>query len=154
MSQTVIHTGKVLRQVVIGQVQAISEEQFDVQPKGFNNTVRWNVGHMIFWMDQYATLCFDSPSMIPDQYEALFHSGTKPSSWTIAPPSKEELLQLLTMQLTRLSELTPEMLNEPLKSPYVMGPFQFDTAAELFNFALVHEGIHLGTISSQLKAMQ
>jgi len=154
MSQSVIHTSKVLRQVVIGQVQAISEEQLDVQPKGFNNTIRWNVGHLVYWLDKYSTLCFDYPSSIPDQYEALFNTGTKPSSWTIAPPSKEELLQLLTMQLSRLSELTPEMLNAPLKSPYVMGPFQFDTAGELFNFALVHEGIHLGTVSSQLKAMQ
>ncbi|WP_134687119.1 DinB family protein [Brevibacillus migulae] len=154
MSQTIIHTSKVIRQVVIGQVQAISEEQLDVQPKGFNNTIRWNVGHMIYWMDQYSTLCFDSPSRIPDQYEALFASGTKPSSWTTAPPSKEELLQLLTMQLSRLSELTPEMLNAPLKSPYIMGPFQFDTAGELFNFALVHEGVHLGTVSSQLKLIK
>jgi hypothetical protein len=154
MSQAIIHTSKVLRQVVIGQVQALSEEQLDIQSKGFNNTIRWNIGHMIYWMDQYATLCFDSPSAIPDHYEALFNTGTKPSSWTMAPPTKKELLQLLTAQLSRLSELTPEMLNATLKSPYVMGPFQFDTSGELFNFAQVHEAIHLGTISSQLKAMQ
>lgn len=154
MSQAIIHTSKVLRQVVIGQVQALSEEQLDIQPKGFNNTIRWNIGHMIYWMDQYATLCFDSASVIPDHYESLFNTGTKPSSWTMAPPTKEELLQLLTVQLSRLSELTPEMLNATLKSPYVMGPFQFDTSGELFNFAQVHEAIHLGTISSQLKAMQ
>ncbi|QRG70367.1 DinB family protein [Brevibacillus choshinensis] len=154
MSQSVIHTSKVLRQIVIGQVQAISDEQFDVQPNGFNNTIRWNVGHMIYWMDQFSTLCFDSPSFIPDHYQSLFNSGTKPSSWTIAPPSKEELLQFLSMQLSRFSELTPEILDAPLKSPFVMGPFHFDTAGELFNFALVHEGIHLGTVSSQLKAMQ
>ncbi|EJL41811.1 formate dehydrogenase [Brevibacillus agri] len=134
--------------------QVAAEEQLDVQPKGFDNTIRWNVGHMIYWMDRYSTLCFDTPSLIPDQYEGLFASGTKPSSWTTEPPSKEELLSLLTLQLSRLSELTPERLDAPLKAPYVMGPFQFDTAGELFNFALVHEGIHLGTISSQRKLIQ
>lgn len=65
MSQAIIHTSKVLRQVVIGQVQAVSEEQLDVQPKGFNNTIRWNVGHMIYWMDRYSTLCFDSRGNSP-----------------------------------------------------------------------------------------
>lgn len=154
MSQAIIHTSKVLRQVVIGQVQAVSEEQLDVQPNGFNNTIRWNVGHMIYWMDRYSTLCFDVPSAIPEHYESLFNSGTKPSSWSIAPPGKEELMQMMTMQLSRFSELTPSMLTAALKSPYVMGPFQFDTAGELFNFALIHEGIHLGTISGLLKAMQ
>jgi len=154
MTQSILHTSKVLRQVVIGQVQGISEERFDIQKEGFNNTIRWNIGHMIYWMDKYSTLCFSSPSAIPDHYAALFNSETKPSDWTIAPPSKEELLQLLTMQLSRLSGLTPEMLDAELQSPFILGPFQFDTAGELFNFALIHEAIHLGTISSQLKVVQ
>lgn len=154
MTQSIIHTSKVLRQVVIGQVQGISEAQFDIQPAGFNNTIRWNVGHMIYWMDKYSTLSFGSKSTIPEHYEMLFASGTKPSDWTIAPPSKDELQQLLSEQLARLSELTPEMLNEVLKTPFVLGPFQFGTSGELFNFGLIHEAIHLGTISSQLKAFQ
>ncbi|MCP1309261.1 DinB family protein [Paenibacillus tyrfis] len=154
MTQSIIHTSQVLRQVVIGQVQGISEAQFDVQPAGFNNTIRWNIGHMIYWMDKYSTLSFGSLSAIPEHYETLFGSGTKPSNWTIAPPSKDELLQGLTAQLSRLSEVTPEMLDNVLEAPFVMGPFQFSTAGELFNFALIHEAIHLGTITSQLKTIQ
>ncbi|MDO3678892.1 DinB family protein [Paenibacillus ehimensis] len=154
MTQSIIHTSQVLRQVVIGQVQGISEAQFDVQPAGFNNTIRWNVGHMIYWLDKYSTLSFGSPSAIPEHYELMFGSGTKPSDWTATPPSKDELLQWLTTQLSRLAELTPEMLDNALETPFVLGPFQFDTSGELFNFALIHEAIHLGTISSQLKAIQ
>ncbi|GMX63984.1 DinB family protein [Paenibacillus elgii] len=154
MTQSIIHTSQVLRQVVIGQVQGISEAQFDVQPAGFNNTIRWNVGHMIYWMDKYSTLSFGSPSAIPGHYETLFGSGTKPSDWTMTPPSKDELIQGLTAQLSRFSELTPEMLDNALEAPFVMGPFQFSTAGELFNFALIHEAIHLGTITSQLKTIR
>lgn len=154
MTQSIINTGKVLRQIVIGQVQGISETQFDVQPESFNNTIRWNIGHMIYWMDKYSMLSFGSPSAIPAQYEELFNSGTKPSDWTIAPPSKEELIQLLMQQLSGLSELKPELLDKNLQSPFEMGPFQFITAGELFNFALMHEAIHLGTISSQFKLIQ
>lgn len=32
--------------------------------------------------------------------------------------------------------------------------FQLLTSGELFNFALMHDAIHLGIISSQLKTMQ
>ncbi|QHW29619.1 DinB family protein [Paenibacillus rhizovicinus] len=153
MTQAIIHTGKVLRQVVIGQLQGITEEQFDIQPSGFNNTIRWNAGHIVYWMDKYATLCFGSPSVIPVKYETLFNSGTKPADWTMAPPSKEELIQMLVEQLSDLSERTPEMLNEKLQPTYEFGPFRFNNAGELFNFALIHEAIHLGVISSQLKTM-
>lgn len=154
MDHSIIASGKVLRQIVIGQLQGVSEDQFDIQAKGFNNTIRWNAGHMVYWMDKYATLSFGLPSAIPPHYESLFGSGTKPSEWTMTPPSKEELTERLTAQLSRLSELTPEWLDLKLQSPYIMGPFQFMTSGELFNFALMHEAIHLGVISSQLKAVQ
>ncbi|MGO4109730.1 DinB family protein [Paenibacillus sp. YAF4_2] len=154
MTNSIITSGKVLQQIVIGQLQGVSEDQFDIQAKGFNNTIRWNVGHIVYWMDKYSTLSFGLPSVIPPHYASLFGSGTKPTEWTINPPSKEELTELLMAQLSRLSELTPEMLDMTLQSPYIMGPFQFITSSELFNFALMHEAIHLGIISSQLKAMQ
>ena len=154
MSNSIIATGKVLRQIVIGQLQGVPEDQFDIQPRGFNNTVRWNAGHMVYWMDKYAALSFGLPSSIPPHYESLFGSGTRPSEWTTTPPSKEELTERLMAQLSRLSELTPDMLDLKLQSPYIMGPFQFVTSGELFNFALMHEAIHLGVISGQLKAIQ
>ncbi|WP_159888563.1 DinB family protein [Paenibacillus puerhi] len=153
MSEMIINTAKIARQVVLQQVQVIPEELLDVQPAGFNNTIRWNVGHIIYWMEKYSTLSFGSPSAIPDSYGTLFNSGTKPSDWTFAPPSQKELIEMLTAQLSRLSELTPEILGEKLSTPYAMGPFQFSTAGELINFALIHEAIHLGTISSQLKVL-
>ncbi|WP_019640425.1 DinB family protein [Paenibacillus fonticola] len=153
MSDTIINTARIVRQVVLQQVQAIPEELFDIHPEGFNNTIRWNIGHMIFWMDKYSTLSFGFPSSIPAQYEELFNSGTKPLDWTTAPPSKDELTQLLMKQLSSFSELKPELLDKSLVSLFEIGPFQFNIAGELFNFALIHEAIHLGTISSQLKTL-
>jgi hypothetical protein len=126
----------------------------DIQPEGFHNTVRWNIGHMVYWLDKYVSISFGSQSAITAHYETLFGSGTKPSDWTITPPSKDELITKLVDQLSLLSELTPEMLEQRLQSPFEMGPFSFDTAGELFNFALMHEAIHLGVTSSQLKLIK
>ncbi|WP_054955277.1 DinB family protein [Paenibacillus dakarensis] len=151
MTQAIRNTGKVLHQLIIGQLENVSETQFDTQPEGFNNTVRWNAGHIIYLMDKFATLSFDTPTDIPEQYETLLNSGTKLSDWTTLPPSKEELLEHLSAQLSRMSELTPEMLDRNLQTPFEMGPFTFYTSGELFNFALMHEAIHLGVISSQMK---
>lgn len=155
MSQSIIHTGRVLRQIVIGQLQGVSESQMDIQPDGLNNTIRWNIGHIVYWMDKYSSLSFGSASSVPAQYETLFNTGTRPSDWTVTPPSKDELINLLNDQLSNLSDdLSPELLKQRLQSPFNMGPFQFATAGELFNFALIHEALHLGVISSQLKLIQ
>ncbi|MFC4099053.1 DinB family protein [Paenibacillus xanthanilyticus] len=151
MAQSIIHTGKVLRQIVIGQLQHVSESRMDIQPEGFSNTVRWHVGHMAYWWDKYASLSFGWPSAIPAEYGTFFDSGTKPSDWTTAPPTKVELLGLLAAQLARLSEATPDLLERRLSAPYEMGPFRFETAGELMNFAFMHEAMHLGALSSQLK---
>lgn len=51
MSKMIIDTAKTVRQVVLYQVQAIPEELFDIQADSYNNTIRWNIGHMIYWMD-------------------------------------------------------------------------------------------------------
>lgn len=153
MSEMIINTAKTGRQLVLQQVKAIPEELFDIQAAGFNNTIRWNLGHMIYWMDKYSPLIYSSPPAIPDSYEALFNTGTKPMDWTFDPPSKEELVEMLTAQLSRISDLTPEMLGEKLSNPFSLGPFQFSTPGELLNFTLIHEAFHLGTISSQLKVL-
>jgi len=102
-------------------------------------------------MDNYFTLYFGTPSEIPAQFEVLFNSGTKPSEWTIAPPSKEELTRLLAGQLSRISDIAPESLKGKLQSPFVSGPIRFETVGELINFGLMHEAIHSGVISSQMK---
>jgi len=153
MSEMIINTAKTGRQLVLQQAKAIPEQLFDIQPAGFNNTIRWNLGHMIYWMDKYSLLIFGSPPAISDSYDTLFNSGTKPLDWTFDPPSKEELVEMLTAQLSRISDLTPEMLGEKLSTPFTLGPFQFNTPGELLNFTLIHEAFHLGTISSQLKVL-
>ncbi|MFB9328936.1 DinB family protein [Paenibacillus aurantiacus] len=151
MAQSIIHTGKVLRQIVIGHLQDVPETGMDIQPEGFSNTICWQVGHLAYWWDKYASLSFGWPTAIPVHYAAFFGSGTKPSDWTEAPPAKAELIGLLAEQLSRLAELTPDLLEQKLMTPYAMGPFRFETAGELFNFAFMHEAIHLGVISSLLK---
>lgn len=154
MSEMIIDTAKKVRQVALYQAQAIPEELFDIQADSYNNTIRWNLGHMIYWMDAYMTLGFSKESAIPASYAAFFNSGTAPANWVDMPPSKEELIQQLSGQLNSLSELTPESLELPLEAPLQFGPLTFHRAGELLNFGLVHEGMHLATCGCLLKVIQ
>lgn len=154
MSEMIIHTAKNVRQLVLQQVQAIPEENFDMQPQPYNNTLRWNVGHIIYWMDLCMSLGFSKASAIPDNYASFFNSGTTPANWTGSPPSKDELIEQLVLQLNVISELAPDRLEASLAAPLQLGPLTFHRAGELLNFVLIHEGMHLATCGCLLKSIQ
>ncbi|HZG14038.1 MAG TPA: DinB family protein [Candidatus Bathyarchaeia archaeon] len=154
MSQASIQSAKTVRQLAIGAVQSIPEEWYDIQLKGFNNTIRWNVGHIITLMDVFLVSGLSFDSKIPSRYSDMFHMGTKPADWHDKPPSKEELLLSLSEQLSRLSEVAPDKLSEPFSPPREMGRLTFSCRDELFQFAFVHEALHLGVISSLVKGIQ
>jgi hypothetical protein len=154
MSQTIINTAKTVRQMVIRQVESIPEEFFDVQPKEFGNTIRWNIGHIISSLDGMLSLGFTFNSNLPESYAGMFKSGSKPSEWTITPPSKTELVQYLSQQLNALSKVSPSILEEQLKSPILMGPMKFESVGEIFSFATVHETMHSTAISYLFKVIK
>lgn len=154
MSQASIQTAKTAHQLVIGSLQAIQEEIYDIRPAGFNNTIRWNAGHVVTMLNWFLSAGPVLNTKLPESYPGLFMTGTKPSDWTVAPPSKEELIQCLTAQLDDLFNVDVESLNMSLNAPFEMGPLKLETAGELFNFAFIHEAVHLGIISSLVKAVQ
>ncbi|UVI30687.1 DinB family protein [Paenibacillus spongiae] len=154
MSQSIVNTGKSVRQMVLHQAQSIPEELYDVQPAPFNNTIRWNIGHIVYCLDHFLSMSFKSASQLPASYAGLFNTGTKPADWTAAPPTKEELIQQLSAQLNGISEISPDKLEEKLGAPVQMGPFRFETVGELVNFAFIHEAMHFSAIGCLSKAAQ
>jgi hypothetical protein len=154
MSNALLSTAKSVRQMVIQQVQSIPEELFDVQPEPFNNTIRWNVGHIAFTNQFFLTLGLPINSSLPDNYAQLFNTGTKPSDWSDIPPTKEELIQNLSRQLSNFSDVDPSVFDQKMNPPLELGPLKFETFGEVFNFATVHETMHFTTISCLSKVLQ
>lgn len=154
MSQNIVNTAKTLHQMAFHQIQSIPEELFDIQPASFNNTIRWHVGHILVTLNYFLSISVSHQFKLPESYVGLFNTGTKPSEWTVTPPTKEELMQYLSGQLESLSEISASALEQPLKAPIDLGKMHFETAGELVNFALIHEAMHLGNISSMLKVIK
>lgn len=154
MSNTLLSTAISVRQMVVQLAQSIPEELFDVQPRQFNNTIRWNVGHIAFVNEYFLSLGLPIISSLPDHYTQLFNTGTLPTEWASVAPAKEELCHHLTSQLADFSKIPPTAFDQPLTSPLELGPLKFETFGEVFNFATVHEMMHYTTISCYLKVLQ
>ncbi|KIL42466.1 hypothetical protein SD70_00740 [Gordoniibacillus kamchatkensis] len=154
MSKSSIQVALTVRQLVIGSVSAIPEEWFDVQPGGSNNTIRWNIGHQVTMLNWFLSSAVPLDYRLPDDYNSLFVTGTKPADWQVTPPSKEALLEQLSAQFESLAKISPESLAKTLNPPFAMGNLAFATAEEVFGFAFIHEALHLGIISSLAKQIR
>ncbi|MBP2242780.1 hypothetical protein J2Z40_003360 [Cytobacillus eiseniae] len=145
MSELLLKNMELTRGFFLKNIAALNEEIADVQPAGFNNTIRWHIGHVLTTAEQFMFGYPKQSTALPSNYMELFATGTKPSDWQGDVPSVSELTEQLQGQLKRMKEIPVESFKEKLEKPF-LGQ---ETFGELSNFSLFHESIHLG----QLQAM-
>ncbi|MHB8124373.1 MAG: DinB family protein [Desulfitobacteriaceae bacterium] len=138
---------KVIRNNTIDVVKDLSENQADSVPEGFNNNIRWNLGHIYLVQERFAFAFIKEPMLLSDGYIELFGRGTKPSDWEVQPPTLTELIQLLEDQTNRIKEKLNERLTEPVIEAYTMSSgLILKTIGEFLIFTMFHEGLHVQTI--------
>ena len=137
------------RQSLLNSVKEISESQADIIPEGFNNNIRWNLGHICLVQERFAFYFADESMGIPNVFSELFTSGTKPSDWKIKPPTLQELVDILRDQPNRIRERLQDRLDKVVANPFSRIPgLTLKTFDELLTFTLFHEGGHIQTVKT------
>ncbi|RXJ04579.1 DinB family protein [Anaerobacillus alkaliphilus] len=136
------------RSMTLMNVRHVTEEMADQQPGGFNNTIRWNVGHILSAQDAMLTSALGRESYLPESYAKLFAPGTKPSEWSNDEvPDLKTLYRALKDQEETLKEVLAGKLSEEAVKPFRLGEWiEMPTLGEIYNFSLFHEGMHISTI--------
>lgn len=136
----------IIRSITLQAVESLHEEEADVQPEGFNNTIRWHLGHIYLVQERLAFRHAGFPVDVPQPYIDLFANGTRPAGWTEEAPSLAELGCRLTEQPGRIRTLLGEKLLEPPAVPFARFGGKLDTIGAILGYSLFHEGQHLGVI--------
>jgi hypothetical protein len=134
----------------VKNTDALSEGIADTQPEGFNNTIHWQIGHVLTVAEQ---IMFDFPKKstnLPVTYMELFASHTKPADWHGDVPSIQRLSVQLKEQIKRIKEIPKESFTKTLKTPF-LGQ---ETFGELANFAIFHETLHLGQMQAMKRVIE
>jgi uncharacterized damage-inducible protein DinB len=121
----------------------------NVIPTGFNNSIQWHLGHILTVIDRIVYTFTDQPKKLPDTYQKLFGSGTKPSEWTEEPPAWETLLSQLQEQSAQIRADFTGKLGQSVKENF----FKAETMDEVLHSCIVHEAGHVGNIASMLKIL-
>ncbi|QGQ46007.1 DinB family protein [Metabacillus sediminilitoris] len=154
MEQLIFHHMETVRSITEKAIKRIPEERSDIIPKGFNNNIRWNFGHIVYVQEKIVFGITGEQMNIPDDYEQLFGPGTKPSDWEGKPPSLAEIGEVLAEQKPRIKEFMQGRFHEKLPAPFTnRGGITFYTAGEAFLFSFYHEALHIETINRIYRAI-
>jgi uncharacterized damage-inducible protein DinB len=138
------------RSYILGVLENVSEEVADVIPEGFNNNIRWNLGHI--YLDQYLWIqaVTKEKAGVPEQFQTWFGYGTSPANFTPEAPTLGELKNLLKEQPAQIKAQYGERLEEEFP-PTEMG---MHTIEQVLIRTIFHEGMHLQTILDLKKCMK
>lgn len=150
MSELLFKNIELTRGYFLKTIAGLEEGISEIQPEGFNNNISWHIGHVLTTAEQFMFGFPKKSSNLPENYLALFGSGTKPADWQGEVPSVSELATQLKEQLNRIKEIPSDSFSAKLKTPF-LGQ---ETFGELTNFALMHEALHLGQIQSMKRVIQ
>ena len=135
-----------------GRLKQSSDTEWDTQPKGYNNTIRWNVGHIFVFMETFTHLAIPKYEAVHPEWIPLFTTGSSPASWKGKIPSNEELRTALEEQSTRLERVFKGGLDSTIPEPITIRPHKMETVEAVLQFIIWHEGIHAGMIDGLNRA--
>lgn len=126
-----------------------SESKADIIPVGFNNSLRWNLGHILaaqegimFYFGKNET------GFLPTSVLDAFKTGTSPKDWQTTPLTLKEIRELLIEQKERIRVTFAGEFKQPVANVFAFQDKKLTTIGDLFVFTLWHEGLHQGVIQS------
>jgi hypothetical protein len=144
--ETALFNRKVLKDLL----EDLSFEQLTTVPEKFNNSIFWNMAHILVTQQLLVYEFSGLPKSIDDKLIAKFRKGTTATT----DISKEEI-EYVKMNLIPLIEKTRDDFNKDLFKKYT--PYHTSVNISLNNiddalkFNTFHDGIHLGVILSLKK---
>lgn len=139
-----------MREETIQFALRIPADKLDLIPEGFNNSIRWNLGHLLAAWDHGIFPKLGDSWRIPKPYHYLFPNGTSPRDWREAPPSLKDIVRVMKEQKEQVTEALPPHLHSPLKEPFL----NMASMAEMLEFLLNEEQHHQKKMRAILAALE
>jgi hypothetical protein len=135
---------------ILDTLKAFDIEQLNVIPKGFNNNIIWNLGHMIAAQQG---LCYKR-SGLPTFVDEAFFQAYKPESKPTHKVDEQGFENMKSLLFTSLDQLEKDF-NANLFGNYTGFMTRYGIELPNVNDAIAflpfHEGMHIGYIMAMRK---
>ncbi|MGB0896693.1 MAG: DinB family protein [Flavobacteriaceae bacterium] len=135
-------------------LESLTLEDLNTIPKGFNNNIIWNIGHIIVTEQLLVYKLSGLPMLVSDELIGKYMKGTKPDGQA-TQEDVNELKDLLfsTIQRTKTDYNEGKFVNFQDYTLSTTGN-TLTNVEEAINFNLFHEGIHFGYIMALVKVLK
>ena len=135
-------------------IESYALEDLNKIPKGFNNNIIWNIGHIVVTQQLLVYKLSGLPMLVNDALVEKYKKGSKPESNL----TQEEVNELKDLLFTTIDKTKADYAKNVFKdfTPYTVTTTGniLSTIDEAFNFVLFHEGLHLGYVLALLRAIK
>ncbi|WP_419880897.1 DinB family protein [Peribacillus sp. B-H-3] len=147
MEDLIFRHMETVRGITENLIKKFPEETADIVPEGFNNSIRWNFGHIAFIQEKLVFGLLGKEGGLPEEYEEFFKAGSKPADWSDAPPSMSEIADELSKQKSRIRSFLESSMDIKFPEPFTnKAGIKLYTSGEAFLFSFFHEAMHIETI--------
>ena len=138
------------RKIFHHYLQQFTTEQLNTVPKGFNNNIIWNIGHIIVVHQMLLYGRARQPLQIPKAWIGLFAKDTRPERALTAEEIEAVDAALFSTHNQFVSDLASRMFDTI--TPYTTSTkMNLDTLETTVSFVSFHDGIHLGSVLALAK---
>lgn len=135
-------------------IEKTSVEDLNKIPKGFNNNIIWNIGHVVVTQQLLVYKLSGLPMMVSNTLVERYKKGTKPEG----DISQEEINEIKSLLFSTI---------EKTKEDYIANAFQnyqeytvsttgntLSNVNDALDFVHFHEGMHFGYVLAQLRTLK
>jgi len=135
-------------------LENMSLDDLNAIPKGFNNNIIWNIGHILVTQQLLAYKLSGLPMMVSESLIAKYMKDTKPED-DVSQTEVDEIKELLfaTIEKTKADYNNNAFNNFNTYTVSTTGN-TLTNIDESFEFILFHEGMHLGYIMALSRAIK
>lgn len=135
-------------------IEKTSLEDLNTIPKGFNNNIIWNIGHIVVTQQLLAYKLSGLPMMITDELVGKYRKDSKPEgNVSQAEVDALKLLLFSTVEKTREDFENGIFKNYQEYTVSTTGN-TLTNIDEALQFIAFHEGMHLGYVMALIRAIK
>ena len=138
------------RKNILNLTNSLTVAQLNTKPQGFNNTLGWNLGHVVVTQQLLVYKLAGRPLRIDQEMIDRYRQGTQPE----ADLSEGELSQLKHLLMEAVAWASTD-LAQPAPTEFQEYPTSYGVTlhsqADAFAFNTIHEGLHLGYMMAMRK---
>lgn len=139
------------REIFLELVNGLSIDQLNTIPKGFNNNIAWNFGHIVI---STQLLCYVRPNVQPNKnipFREKYQKGSRPEGFI----PQEEIDALKQQLLSTIDAIEQDVQNGIFNTvqPYATHTYRHEmtTIEEILTCTLAHDSMHYGYAAAQKK---